>query len=105
MQLAEFSNWAAGIRDAVQQSLQPFSVSAAFVVAHDCATGLWRRRSHAAYLTPFRRAVNVRRHYWCPVGFHNDVNGRRSETAKALPSRAVKEIAQLRGYPDLVTCW
>jgi hypothetical protein len=26
--LAEFSNWAAGIRDAVQQSLQPFSASA-----------------------------------------------------------------------------
>ncbi|MEY4247562.1 MAG: hypothetical protein RIS69_1109, partial [Actinomycetota bacterium] len=27
------------------------------------------------YSTPFRRVVNVRRHYWCPVGVHNDVKG------------------------------
>jgi hypothetical protein len=47
--IAEFSNWAAGIRDAVQQSLQPFSEAAAYVAARDCATGLRRRRSHAAY--------------------------------------------------------
>ena len=47
--LAEFSNWAAGIRDAVHQSLQSFSEAAAYVAAHDCATALRRRRSHAAY--------------------------------------------------------
>jgi hypothetical protein len=47
--LAEFSNWAASFSDAVQQSLQPFSEAAAYVAAHDCATGLRRRRAHAAY--------------------------------------------------------
>lgn len=47
--LAEFSNWAAGIRDALKQSLQPFSEAAEYLAAHDCATGLRRRRSHAAY--------------------------------------------------------
>ena len=47
--LAEFSNWAASISDALKQSLQPFSEAAAYVAAHDCATGLRRRRSHAAY--------------------------------------------------------
>ena len=35
--LAEFSNWAAGIRDAVQQSLQPFSEAAAYVAAQEVA--------------------------------------------------------------------
>jgi len=25
--------------------------------------------------TPFRRVVDVRRHYWSPDGIHNDVNG------------------------------
>ena len=47
--LAEFSNWAASISDALKQSLQPFSEAAAYLAAHDCATGLRRRRSHAAY--------------------------------------------------------
>ena len=47
--LAEFSNWAASITDALKQSLQPFSEAAAYLAAHDCATGLRRRRSHAAY--------------------------------------------------------
>ena len=47
--LAEFSNWAASITDAIKQSLQPFSEAAAYLAAHDCATGLRRRRSHAAY--------------------------------------------------------
>jgi hypothetical protein len=47
--LAEFTNWAAGITDAIKQSLQPFSEAAAYVAAQDCATGLRRRRSHAAY--------------------------------------------------------
>ena len=47
--LAEFTNWAAGITDAIKQSLQPFSDAAAYVAAQDCATGLRRRRSHAAY--------------------------------------------------------
>lgn len=47
--LAEFQNWAAGISDALKQSLQSFNEAAAYVAAHDCATGLRRRRSHAAY--------------------------------------------------------
>ena len=47
--LAEFTNWAASFSDAVKQSLQPFSDAAAYVAAQDCATGLRRRRSHAAY--------------------------------------------------------
>ena len=47
--LAEFSNWAASFSDAVKQSLQPFSEAAAYGAAQDCATGLRRRRSHAAY--------------------------------------------------------
>ena len=47
--LAEFTNWAASFSAAVKQSLQPFSDAAALVAAQDCATGLRRRRSHAAY--------------------------------------------------------
>jgi hypothetical protein len=47
--LAEFTNWAASFSDAVKQSLKPFSDAAALVAAQDCATGLRRRRSHAAY--------------------------------------------------------
>ena len=47
--LAAFTNWAADIRDSIKQSLQPFSDAAAYVAAQDCATGLRRRRSHAAY--------------------------------------------------------
>ena len=61
--LAEFTNWAAGNTDAIKQSLQPFSEAAAYVAAyvaaHDCATGLRRRRSHAAYCQVRLQATNA----------------------------------------------
>ena len=95
--LAEFTNWAAGNTDAIKQSLQPFSEAAAYVAAyvaeHDCATGLRRRRSHAAYCQVRLQATNaVKQHQTIREGL-NSLQVRKHERQIDTSIRPLRKAA------------